>query len=84
LDEQDCLICGGTFVQRTQLSGAIAGLYPIYGVRVQVPQLGFDRNIEVVCVSRFPAGFDGYAAFRFLNRFTYGNFGDPSQFGLEV
>ena len=23
------------------------------------------------------------ACFAFLNRFTYGNFGDPSQFGLE-
>jgi hypothetical protein len=27
--------------------------------------------------------FDGIACFRFLNRFTYGNFGDPGQFGLE-
>ena len=28
-------------------------------------------------------GFDGIACFGFVNRFTYGNFGDPSQFGLE-
>ncbi|HUY31727.1 MAG TPA: hypothetical protein VMV69_03030 [Pirellulales bacterium] len=31
-----------------------------------------------------PAGFDGVACFGFLNRFTYGNFGDPHQFGLEA
>jgi len=31
----------------------------------------------------FPPGFDGTACFGFLNRFTYGNFGDPGQFGLE-
>jgi hypothetical protein len=30
-----------------------------------------------------PRPFDGIACFRFLNRFTYGNFGDPNQFGLE-
>jgi len=30
-----------------------------------------------------PPGFNGLACFGFVNRFTYGNFGDPSQFGLE-
>ena len=28
-------------------------------------------------------GFKGVAGFRFLNRFDYGNFGNPAQFGLE-
>ena len=27
---------------------------------------------------------DGIAGFRFLNRFTFGNFGNPSEFGLET
>ena len=31
-----------------------------------------------------PRGLDGLACFRFLNRFSYGNFGDPGQFGLET
>jgi hypothetical protein len=31
-----------------------------------------------------PTGFDGIACFRFLNRFTYGNFGAATHFGLEV
>ena len=30
-----------------------------------------------------PPGFEGIASFRFLDRFTFGNFGDPGQFGLE-
>jgi hypothetical protein len=35
-------------------------------------------------VPAYPVGFGGIACFRFLNRFTYGNFGDPNQFGLEI
>jgi hypothetical protein len=31
-----------------------------------------------------PPDFDGIACFRFLNRFTYGNFGDKNAFGLEI
>jgi hypothetical protein len=30
------------------------------------------------------AHFAGIAGFRFLNRFTYGNFGNAGEFGLEV
>lgn len=60
------------------------GFPSTYLIRVQVPRLGFDRNVRVVGVPSLPAGFDGIACFRFLNRFTYGNFGDPSQFGLEA
>jgi hypothetical protein len=39
------------------------------------------RAVDVPAV---PAGLDGLAGFRFLNRFSHGNFGDPGQFGLEV
>jgi hypothetical protein len=42
-----------------------------------------DRQVRAAAVPAFPAGFDGVAGFRFLNRFTYGNFGDPTRFGLE-
>lgn len=83
LDENDCLLCGN-YLGTTSLGGAYSGSFPIYGIRVQVPTLGFDRDIRVVGVPTTPTDLDGIAAFRFLNRFTYGNFGDPNQFGLEV
>ncbi len=52
--------------------------------RVQVPSLSFDHKVRVVGVPTVPAGFAGIACFSFLNRFTYGNFGDPARFGLET
>jgi hypothetical protein len=83
LEEKDCLTCGGIRLQTITLSGACAGTYPIYGLRIRLPALGFDRNLQVAGVVSSQAGFDGIACFGFLNRFTYGNFGDPNQFGLE-
>jgi hypothetical protein len=62
----------------------MVGSFPVYVLRVCIPSLGFDRAVPVVGVSTIPAGFDGIASFQFLNRFTYGNFGDPGQFGLET
>lgn len=84
LDEQDCLACGGIPTQPVLLGGAYSGPHPIYLVRTRVPGLGFDRFLPVVGVGQGPPGLDGIAGFRFLNRFTYGNFGDPGRFGLEV
>jgi|SRR5207244_7136926 len=83
LDEDDCLICGGNPDQPVTLGGAYAGLFPTYVIRVRLPALGFDANVRAVGVPSLIAGFDGIACFAFLNRFTYGNFGDPGQFGLE-
>ena len=48
-----------------------------------VIELGFDADIQTVGLSGRPKGFDGIAGFRVLNRFTYGNFGNPAEFGLE-
>jgi hypothetical protein len=84
LDEDDCLLCGGNPDQPITLGGAYSGSFPTYVVRVQLPALGFDQDLRVVAVPRLPAGFEGVACFRFLSRFTYGNFGDPSQIGLEI
>jgi len=81
--EQDCLAAGGMPIVSVALGGAYAGLFPSYAVRVQLPVLGFDEDVTVIGVNRLPVGFDGIATFQFLNRFTYGNFGDASQFGLE-
>ncbi|MGH7136646.1 MAG: hypothetical protein ACREHD_12965 [Pirellulales bacterium] len=41
-------------------------------------------TVSAVGVPSPPAGFDGIGCFRFLNRFTYGNFADHGQFGLET
>jgi len=83
LDEDDCLLCGGNPLVPIRLGGAYAGSYPVYLVLVQLPALGFTHNIRVIGVPSVPTGFDGIACFRFLNRFHYGNLGDPGLFGLE-
>jgi hypothetical protein len=84
LEESDCFLCGGTAGPGIRLGGAYAGLFPLYRVRVQVPQLGFDTAVQVAAVPANPQGFGGIAGFRFLNRFSYGNFGNPAEFGLET
>ncbi|HEY7426973.1 MAG TPA: hypothetical protein VH682_22250 [Gemmataceae bacterium] len=83
LEENDCLLCGGIPYPSVTLGGAYSGRFPVYDLPVQLPALGFAQNLRAIGVPSVPAGFDGIAAFRFLNRFTYGNFGDPGQFGLE-
>jgi hypothetical protein len=84
LDEDDCLLCGGVPAPSVTLSGAYGGPFPTYTLSVQLPSLGFAQKVPVVGVPSVPTGFDGIACFGFLNRFTYGNFGDPRQFGLEM
>jgi hypothetical protein len=83
LDEQDCLLCGGLTGSSVALGGDYVGSFPLHDVLVQIPALGFARNLRVVGVTSVPAGIEGIACFSFLNQFTYGNFGDPKQFGLE-
>jgi hypothetical protein len=83
LEESDCSHCGGIFMGNVQLGGAYRGSFPVYLVRVHIAQLDFDEPVPVVGVSQVPKGFDGIAAFRFLNRFHYGNYGKPDYFGLE-
>ena len=83
LEEDDCLLCGGRPWQSVTLAGAYSGSFPTYHLRVQIPGLGFDHKVRVVCVPSVPEGFDGVACFGFLNRFSYGNFGAASRFGLE-
>ena len=84
LSDGDCLLGGGRLGRAAVLRGAYAGSFPIYRLRVQVPELGFDGIVNTAGVLTTPVGFDGIAGFRFLNRYTYGNFGDPDQFGLET
>lgn len=84
LDDKDCLQCGGIPSHPVVLGGAFKGTHPVYLVRIQVTGLQFDRFLRVIGISTLPTNFQGIAAFCFLNRFTYGNFGSPTQFGLEV
>jgi hypothetical protein len=81
--ETECVFCSGKLISSVPLVGAYAGSFPLYELPVRVPALGFDQLLHAVGVQSLPSGFDGVACFGFLNRFTYGNFGDPGQFGLE-
>jgi hypothetical protein len=83
LDEDDCLLCGGIPLPSVMLGGAYVGSFPIYDLPVRLPALGLDQRLHAVGVPSVPVGFDGIACFGFLNGFSYGNFGDPNQFGLE-
>jgi hypothetical protein len=84
LHEDDCLRCAAHAVHRVILGGAFSGHYPVYSLRVRIPAIGFDHYVLAVGVSDSGNDFDGIACFRFLSRFTYGNFGDATSFGLEL
>jgi hypothetical protein len=84
LDEHDCLLCGGKPAQTVYLGGAYSGAFPRFRIRVEIPQLKFGARLFVVGVPSAPTGLDGIACFRFLNRFTYGNFGNAGEFGLDI
>lgn len=84
LPARDCLVYGRASFRSVTLGGAYFGSFPLYRLRIRIPQLAFDRRLQVVAVPLVPSGFDGLACFPFLRRFTYGNFGNPDQFGLEL
>lgn len=67
LDEDDCLLCGGFQYLSVRLGGAYAGSFPLYDLPVQLPALGFAKNLRVVGVPSVPKGLDGIACFHFLN-----------------
>src|SRR4051794_20636901 len=83
LAESDCQLNGIRSRSSVALSGAFVSIFPLYLVIVQIPALGFIADLPVVGVPVPAPGFKGTACFRFLNRFDYGNFGNPAQFGLE-
>jgi hypothetical protein len=53
-------------------------------VRIPIPPLGFDHHLRAAVVPADPSGFNGIDGFRPLNRFLYGNSGDPTRCGLET
>ena len=82
LDEQDCLACGGKKARTANLGGAFSGTFNRFRLRVEIPQLQFNDRVFAVGIPAMPA-LDGIAGFRFLNRFSYGNFGNAGEFSLE-
>jgi hypothetical protein len=86
LSKADCQRFGVRQVGGVGLGGAYSGVFPVYVVSVEVPALNFAQYVTAVAVpaAQLPPGLEGIAAFRFLNRFHYGNFGDPNQFALET
>ena len=84
LNEQDCVLCDGIPCPTISLGGAYSGVFPVYLIQVRVPQLSFDQSVRAVAVPQTPAALDGIAGYRFLNRFSFGNSGDPAHFGLEL
>jgi hypothetical protein len=81
--ESDCLLFGTPARSHVSLTGAHAGIHFLYWVHVRIPALAFDDVLSAVGVDAVPDGFRGVAGFRLLNRFDYGNFGNPAHFGLE-
>ena len=84
--ESDCRQFGRQQTGSVSLGGAYRGIFPFYSVRIEISALSFGRRVTVVPVpdAQLPIGFNGIAVFRFINRFTYGNFGNPNQFCLET
>jgi len=68
------------------VSGALQGQFRVYRIRLQIPALRVDRSVRALSAptSSLIGGLDGIAGFRFLNSFSYGNFGNAYHFGLET
>lgn len=86
LSQADGSRFGGVRINTVGAGGAVHGVFPVQRVPIEVSALGVSRlaNALIVPASQLPAGLDGFAAFGFLNAFSYGNFGDPTRFGLET
>ena len=84
LDGVDCVLCGGLPFRTVAVGGAYSGVYPAFSLPIEIPALGFSDLVFAVGISPPPLDFDGIACFRFLNRFTYGNFGNKGEFALEA
>ena len=85
LRDSDCRAFGLTTSRDVGLGGAYSGAFNSYVVSVELPALQFADDVIAVAVpdGETPPGLDGIAAFRLLDRFGYGNFGVPRQFGPE-
>ena len=85
LSDADCKLHNGLKVDQVGIGGAIKGSFPVYRLEIEIPDLSLVCRVTSVAVpaAQLPEGLQGIAGFRFLNSFTYGNFGNASEFGLE-
>ncbi len=86
LSVEDVARCGGIFRGYVGAGGAIEGNFKVYAVDTLIPDLNLVSLVNVMAVpaETLPAGLQGIACFRLLNSFTYGNFGNPAEFGLAT
>ncbi len=85
LSEADCKLQNSLRVDQVAIGGAIIGSFAVYRLEIGIPNLNLTCRVSVAAVpaGALPEGLQGIAAFRFLNSFTYGNFGNENEFGLE-
>src|SRR6266700_7684048 len=78
LSEADCQQFSAGKAGTRHLRGAFRGDFPAFWGYASIPVLGFAGLSLAVSIpaSGLPRALQGIACFRFLNRFTYGNFGD--------
>src|SRR5437899_12887146 len=69
LNRNDCLAFGGLAIKPVHLSGTLSGPHSVFSIRIGIPQLSFDRYLDVVGAHRVRTGLAGIAAFPLLNRF---------------
>lgn len=86
LSQADGARCGGKIQQLVNSGGAIHGSFEVRSIEIAIPALNLKRRVNVMLVptETLPDGLQGIACFRFLNSFTYGNFSNPAEFGLEL
>ncbi len=86
LSQNDGARFGGRLMGDIRAGGAVQGVFPIRRVLIEIPALGVSRSAPAMIVpfAQLPQGLDGIVTYRFLNAFTSGNFGDQTQFGLEI
>jgi len=86
LSHADIARFGQQELGEVSVSGALQGRMTVFSLQLQIPRLGVDLSVDALSApsSSLIGGLDGIAAFRFLNSFSYGNFGSPHEFGLEV
>ena len=86
LSVADGIRFGGRVLNSAYVGGAFQGEFPIRAVEIEMPTFKLRRMADALIVPDLGAfgDFDGLAAFRLLNSFTYGNFGNPAEFGLET
>ncbi len=86
LSQNDGTRFGGRSLGNMGAGGAVQGVFSIRRVTIEIPALALSRSAPAMIVpaSQLPQGLDGIVTYRFLNEFSFGNFGDRTTFGLEL